>query len=114
MFDEELGKKNTIVMSLGGRQLTGKNAILTEISMNGGESDIERIPRFGGYVNKIEPQDLYELNLTFMISPIDAKGRANIIYNWFEGTNTIKNKIVKDCSIRELLFAVRKKVEEQK
>ena len=99
-----------IAISIGGWNLTAKGAVCTSISMDSSSSEVETIPSFGGMIQKRSVSSPVSLELSFLIPPINGQGEANIIQEFFDKPVSIKNKTVEDCSIGELLFAVRNKI----
>ena len=100
-----------VALSVGDYQLTAKNCVLTDYSLSGGERDLEQQPWCGGHINTPGPMSFCELNLTFKFSPVTTSGEANFFTEIFlGGSKKIGSKKVNDCSVQELLFAVREKV----
>ena len=94
-----------IVLCIDGQEITGKNAVITSVDIsidNGKEPAYFCGSRIPVSIQQREPR----MDITFEMSCTDFS------FNLF--TDDYKPKIstkkVKDCSIQELLFAVREKV----
>ena len=105
-FDSVLGCSGEAVVSFDGVQFTGKDVVLSSFSLSGGERGFESFDSMTGPLFVECPQSTIELSLSFIISP-----NATSWSSGFNGSSkSIRNKSVKDCSVPELLFAVRQKV----
>ena len=95
--------------------VTGKNAILTEYEVNYPDRQSEDV--FSSDSSKIKKWDISEpitFNLQFKIPQFDKDGGSNFLLELLDGSFIPKRRIsklrVEDCSIEELLFAVRSKI----
>lgn len=102
------------VVSIGGTQFTGKNVIVTELKIkednyfDGIYDDFGEIKTTSGsVVSSIETAGTVTIDIQLKCSTQDL----TILQNLFDGktVNKIRYKKVEDCSIEELLFAIRQK-----
>jgi len=108
MNTDLLGMNGDLVIGYGqGKdyvEFTGKDCVIKEIRIEH-NSDYEDVPIFGGYVEKQLPQKPISVNIEFLIP-------SNEWSQLYDGNYKpkVSNKKVKDCSVRELLFAARNKL----
>jgi len=99
-------KSHEVVIMLDGTQVTGKNAIVESVSMNidnGFEDDY--CPLGNNRIVSIEREKTMRVTIDLICTDFNMEC-------WLDGvqSNKISKKIVDDCTISELLFAVRKKI----
>lgn len=95
--------------------ITGKNAYLTEFNINHPSPRFEDINTLGGKKVKLfMPAEPITINMEFQLAPFDKDGKPNHLIEYMMGEYKPERKIsqlkVEDCSIEELLFAVRQKI----
>ncbi len=90
------------VLSFGEKVITAKNCMVDSVNISTSESDVENVPYFGGRIEN--HKNLGLINIT-----IELKCTQEGLSYFFNEEVKIKGKKIEDCSIRELLFAVRKK-----
>lgn len=93
------------VISLGNQQLTGKNCFIKSVQLNF-PSNLECYRTFGSEVVELPKRRDVEISIDLVCNSSDF-----ILEFWDENYKPkIRNKKVDDCSIQELLFAVRQKI----
>lgn len=100
--------------------ITGKDAYLVNFDIEQPLPDYDTILHMGSNkkVKLFKPAEPITLKFEFKLTPFDKDGNSNYIIDSF--ANGFKPKIqisklrVEDCSINELLFAVRKKIKIRK
>jgi hypothetical protein len=96
-----------VVVSFGNEKFTAKDAILTSFQVNAPSPPMETIMSRSGDMLKfpLAPEPV-TMTLEFAVRDGD------FVREMFDGTYTpkIRNKKVYDCTVSELLFAVREKV----
>lgn len=107
MFNELEGQKN-ISITIGDMQLSGKDCIVTNVNYDIPRETYECVERLGNGLISIRKNDsMSTITIEFKLL------RENMFFELFKGNKKISNKKVKDCSINELLFAVRSKLKEE-
>jgi len=94
-----------LVISIGDTQITGKNAIISELDIKAPEPI--QLTSLGGRISKFIPS---HEPCTVTIELKCAELNYIDLFSNNETKIKIKNKKVKDCTISELLFSVREKV----
>ena len=95
--------------------ITGKDAYLTNFEVNYPTPMSEKIFSLGGKcVKKFVPSEPITISLEFKLNQFDKEGNPNFLIesfiNGFKPKRQISKLRVDDCSIEELLFAVRSKI----
>lgn len=94
--------------------ITGKDAYLTEFNVDYHSSIQEIYTLGGGSIEQFKPSEPITITLQFKLNPNDKDGNANYLIesfmNGFKPKRRISKLRVEDCSIEELLFAVRKQI----
>lgn len=94
------------VVSIGGTQFTGKNVIVTELNIR-----TDNNIGFEFVEGSLAPIESLAGIVTIDIQLKCSTENLHILDNLFDGkaVNKIRYKKVEDCSIEELLFAIRQK-----
>jgi hypothetical protein len=95
-----------IVISIGDQQITGKEAVVTSFSVNCDRQDVACYS-LGSRKPSYIPYQPPVFDIVIELKCIDM--------SWIDcltgkETKNIRNKKVDDCSVRELLFAIREKM----
>ena len=95
--------------------ITGKEAYLTEFNVNVPSPMAEDVFNCDGKLTRLFiPEEAITISMEFKLNQFDADGNANYIVESFMDGFKPKRKISKlrvdDCSIEELMFAVREKI----
>ena len=95
--------------------ITGKNAYMTELSVDYSCPEFEEICTTGGKrIKEVLPSEPITITMEFKLNQFDKYGKPNYIIEQLFGDGKPKRKIsqlrVDDCSIEELLFAARQKI----
>ena len=95
-----------VVLSIGNQQITGKNCIVKSFNVDMGTRDFETVSLAGTLMPVSKP--IGNTTITLELVCLDP----NLLFEtWDEDHKPkIRDKKVEDCSIQELLFAIRKKV----
>ncbi len=103
MFD---WKAKDVVISIGEQQITGKDCVISEVRIDQPAPFVDFV-EIGGKKRSIEmPAELVTIDISLKCLP------TNFFYELFDENfkPKIRNKKVEDCSIPELLYAIRQKV----
>jgi len=96
-----------VVVSIGGQIITGKNAICTEMNINHQQEVMPILKKGSRNVKGFQAlHKLCEISLQFVCQDLEH------FYDIMNGNSIkkIRNMKVDDCSIKELLFAIRNKI----
>ena len=101
----ELGKE--IIVTIGDERITGKDAVIRDLTVRQSYN-----PEFLGFAGSrkfipVPTMMTCEIELSLVCSEIT---RFQDLFFGKEESKKIRNKRVEDCTIRELLFAVRQKI----
>lgn len=102
----------TVTLSLGGTNFTGKECVVKSFEICTPTQHFDKVYTVGGMEPLLVPiqRTPAEITVTFLC---DAENFS--VETFFEDYKPkIRNKKVEDCNIKELLYAVRQKVEENK
>lgn len=97
-----------LVLSFGDQQITGKDCICTEFNINITNNSSTGTVIGTGSLFSIKRQDEVTITLELICTS------DNFLHKVFgkEYKPKIRTKKIKDCSIQELLFAIRQKINE--
>jgi len=100
-----------VSISFAGNDLIGKNAVVKSFTINRPAPEFRDIVSLGSrFIEKIPlaPAPI-EIEISLLVSEMEEYA-----FLFGEKTKKISKKKVEDCTIQELLFAVRKKIKEGK
>ncbi len=108
MYEILEGQKN-ISVTLGDMQFSAKDCIVTSVNIEQEHENREMVSdRFGKQYVELKCPEPTTITIECKVL------NSNTFFELFEGTPKISKKLVKDCSINELLFAVRMKLNKEK
>jgi len=100
-----------VIISIGNQQITGKKCHLQDLTVNYPVNEVEEVRFLKGdrIIRDLNPQPM-KVTMTFLCEP-----EHFIQEFWDEDYKPkISYKKVEDCTVQELLFAVREKVRRKK
>ena len=110
MYGDFPAMATTATVSIGGTTFTSSSCFVTKIDINKSYGYNDSIQTIGGsFLNRSYGPGKVEIEIT-----LECTDESFKTFCFGNNKQSVKNKLVNDCTVEELIFAARKKLEEER